>query len=312
MSSKSTLRGFFATGLRPTQLQFEDLINSSINHEELNPTTTFEGGLVIGSIAVPDVPGAIRWTGTRFEFRDNVGFQPLGGGIGNPTDIGNVRIGSIGVNAVFANSTKFTIENMAFAQSNAGATTINSPSVILFKNSVGLVSSTVMSISGSNVAVLTIASNVATVNTSLVVGTVAGAAPPVGPLPNSLLVYGEARKSDGLASWTIMSDVRLKEDVRLFSEGLDKIMQINPVWFKYKNSHAAEEPVPEQVGILAHELQPVFPYMIKAVKGKIDVEDKVEADLLSFNASALQFVMVNAIKELGNRVKQLEKSLIKA
>ncbi len=302
MSNRAILKGFFGTGQRPTQGQFEDLIDSSVNLTEPNPTTTFNGGIVIGNVGVPATAGAIQWTGIRFEFHNGAGFQPLtfgGAAITNPLDIGNVRIGSTltGGVAAFSHLSKYSDNDFGFGQTPAGATIVSSATSILFQNRVG----------GVPTNVLSITSNRATINTSLLIGVPSG---PAVPGPAALIVYGEARKSDGIA-WTTMSDVRVKKDISVFSEGLDKVMQINPVWFKYKNVEDSAGEQAEQVGILAHELQPVFPYMIKEVKAKISADDKEESDLLCFNGSALLFVVINAIKELNTRLQRLEATITK-
>jgi hypothetical protein len=163
---------------------------------------------------------------------------------------------------------------------------------------------------------LTISANKAIVNTSLnvntqlIVGTPFGAPPPI-PAGTALAVYGQAQKSTG-AAWTVMSDVRVKENITCFSEGLEKLIQINPVRFNYKNFKDISDTNVEQVGVLAHEVKPVFPYMVGEVKAKITDEDEEESDLLTFNSSALQFVIINAIKELNSRLQIIEQSLIKS
>ncbi|MDP4262880.1 MAG: tail fiber domain-containing protein [Bacteroidota bacterium] len=294
MSSRAALKGFFSTGQRPTGLQFADLIDSAASLAESNPgTIAFTGGIVIGNVGVPATPGAIRWTGVNFEFHNGAGFQPLtfgGTAITNPQDIGNVRIGSTltGGVAVLAHSTKYSDNDFAFGQTPAGATLISSGTSILLQNRSG----------GTPTTVLTINGNKATV------GTLPGNTTPM------LIVHGDAQKTGG-GAWSVVSDVRLKKDISNFSEGLDKLLQINPVRFKYKNFGSEPGGNTEQVGVLAHEVQPVFPYMINKVKTKIREEDTEETELLTFNGSALPFVIINAIKELNTRLQQLEQSITK-
>jgi hypothetical protein len=295
MSTRSTLRGFFSTGLRPTQLQFADLIDSSVSLvDSNNGTITLTGGVVVGNTGVPAVPGAIRWNGVSFEFHNGSGFQPLLFGsvvLSNPQDIGNVRIGSTltGAMAAFSHVSRYNDNDVAFGQTPAGTTIVSSGTSVQIQNRTGSVATTVISVN----------------NNRVVVGTPSGPAIPAG---TTLAVYGEAQKSNG-AAWTVMSDVRTKKDINEFSEGLDKLMEVNPVRFKYKNTNGLPNADAEQVGILAHEIKPVFPYMINEVKGKVSEEDTEETDLLTFNSSALQFVMINAIKELNNRLQSIEQSL---
>ncbi|HEY6502588.1 MAG TPA: tail fiber domain-containing protein [Chitinophagaceae bacterium] len=304
MSNKIALKGFFATGQRPNGLQFADLIDTMVSNAETNAgTVAFTGGIVIGNVGVPATPGAIRWTGVNFEFHNGVGFQPLtfgGAAITNPQDIGNVRIGSTltGLPAVFAHISKYTDNDFAFGQSPAGATIVSSATSIFFQNRALNVPTNVLVING----------NKATINTTLVIGT-----PPVGapaiPAGTTLAVYGEAQKLTGLV-WSVMSDVRVKKEISAFGEGLDKLLQINPVWFKYKNVEGIPGADARQVGVLAHEVQPLFPYMVNKAKGKLSSEDQEETDLLTFNGSALPYIIINAIKELNCRLQRLEQSTV--
>jgi hypothetical protein len=48
----------------------------------------------------------------------------------------------------------------------------------------------------------------------------------------ALSVNGDAAKVGG-GTWATFSDKRLKKDVKSFDDGLDEILRINPVWFKY-------------------------------------------------------------------------------
>ena len=309
MSSKTVLKGFFQTGLRPKQAQFEDMIDSMVSAVEANTTTVrFDGGLILGNSAVSAVAGAMRWTGTNFEFHNGAGFQPitLGGGISNPQDIGNVRVGSTlgGAIAAFAHITKYNDNDFAFGQTPSGNTIVSSGTTIFFQNRVANVPTNVMQISTNKVTINTTLS----VTTQIVAGTPAG--PPI-PVGTVLAVYGEAQKSNG-AAWTVMSDARVKKDISGFSEGLEKLLKVNPVRFKYKNLNDAPGANDEQVGVLAQEIKSVFPYMVSQVKGKINKEDEEEAELLTFNSSALQFVIINAIKELNNRIQSLELLITKS
>ena len=304
MSNKVALKGFFATGQRPNGLQFADLIDTMVSNAETNAgTVAFSGGIVIGNVGVPASPGAIRWTGVNFEFHNGVGFQPLtfgGAAITNPQDIGNVRIGStlvgVGSPAVFAHISKYNDNDFAFGQSPAGATIVSSPTNIFFQNRALGVPTNVLVING----------NKATINTTLVIGTPPGGAPAI-PAATTLAVYGEAQKLTGLA-WAVMSDVRVKKDVSVFNDGLNKLLQINPVWFRYKNVEGIPGADARQVGVLAHEVEPLFPYMVNKSKGKLSTEDQEETDLLTFNGSALPYIIVNAIKELNCRLQRLEQS----
>jgi hypothetical protein len=136
----------------------------------------------------------------------------------------------------------------------------------------------------------------ATDNSNLGVGTA---------FPAFLLhVNGDAAKPGG-GSWTVASDARLKKDVNEFTDGLDLINQIEPKTFKY-NGKAGIKSTEEFVGIIAQDMQKIAPYMVSNFKA----EDGTE--YLSFNPSALDFVLINAIKEQQKEIAALEETVAKA
>jgi hypothetical protein len=92
-----------------------------------------------------------------------------------------------------------------------------------------------------------------------------------------------AYKSAGI-SWTVSSDANLKENINDFTDGLDTVLNIRPRTFVYKSD--AEKSV--NVGIIAQELQPVYPNAIS-----IGVDG-----YLKFDGNDFLFLLVNAIKDL--------------
>jgi hypothetical protein len=136
---------------------------------------------------------------------------------------------------------------------------------------------------------------------------------------NVLQVSGEAFKTAGTSAWLISSDVRLKQDIQPFKDGLDKLMQVRPVRYRYNGllNHPSDK---EYVGIIGQELQPIFPYMITADQGISlpapatapgNDAHKKEDGLLTFDSTALTYVLINAVQELTQRVEALESQLAK-
>lgn len=131
-----------------------------------------------------------------------------------------------------------------------------------------------------------------------------------GPVDGSTDIFqvnGTAGKTTGGGVWAVISDKRLKQDIKPFNDGLSKLMKVRPVSFHYtgKNNTKDNE---EEVGIIAQELEKVFPYMVSKSNQSGEVKDLPE-NLLSFNGNALTYVMVNSIKELSTRVEALEKEV---
>lgn len=117
----------------------------------------------------------------------------------------------------------------------------------------------------------------------------------------SLHVIGDAAKTIGGSSWAVPSDRRTKKDIYSFTDGLDVAMQIDPVNFTYNGLGQTVEGE-QGVGVIAQDVKDVVPYMVDVVPGKLDENDASDTGLYLFNASALPFINLNAIKELAGRV----------
>jgi hypothetical protein len=102
-----------------------------------------------------------------------------------------------------------------------------------------------------------------------------------------------------VSSW---SDTRLKKNVQPFTSGLNIINQINPVSFYY-NGQSPFQTEKMQIGILAQDLEKVAPYMVdKNVTKDFD-------DLRSVNNQAYIFLLINAVKEQQQQIKELKNEL---
>ena len=116
-----------------------------------------------------------------------------------------------------------------------------------------------------------------------------------------LHVNGVAAKPGG-GSWTVASDKRLKQDIQPFKEGLREIAQINPVWFRY-NGKAGFPAGKKFVGVIAQEMQKIAPHSV----GEFEylTPEGASEKYLDYDANALGFTLVNAVKELDQVVKTL-------
>jgi len=128
--------------------------------------------------------------------------------------------------------------------------------------------------------------------------------------PGELLeVNGNAAKPGG-GMWAVASDRRLKKKVRKFEDGLDVLMEIDPVWFQY-NGNMNMPTDQDYVGTIAQDLRKAAPYMVHDVNFDAgdapDVQGGAERQrgYMSADYSALMFVMVNAIKEQQAEIESL-------
>jgi hypothetical protein len=79
------------------------------------------------------------------------------------------------------------------------------------------------------------------------------------------------------------------------------------VRYRY-NGRANTQAGLERVGVLGQEIEEIFPETIEKVPASGTSEDTID-DLRVFNPSALTFVLINAIKELAQKVESLEQAL---
>jgi trimeric autotransporter adhesin len=105
--------------------------------------------------------------------------------------------------------------------------------------------------------------------------------------------------------WTVVSDSRVKENIRTYDSGLDKVLQIEPKLFDY-NGKAGFEKTKDNVGIIAQEIKKILPETVNTYKAKLNEGDEEETELYSYDGHALTFALVNSIKELNKKIEQLE------
>jgi hypothetical protein len=112
-----------------------------------------------------------------------------------------------------------------------------------------------------------------------------------------LHVNGVAAKPGG-GSWTVASDKRLKQEITPFKEGLAKVLEINPVWFRY-NGKAGLPTSKKHVGIIAQDMQKIAPHTVSEFL-YLDSLGK-EEKYLDYDGNAMAYMLVNAVKELNTK-----------
>ncbi len=104
----------------------------------------------------------------------------------------------------------------------------------------------------------------------------------------TLAVNGSAGKPGG-GYWTNWSDKQLKDINGDYEKGLDEIVKLHTVKYKYKKDNTLDLPSNEEyVGFIAQEVQAIFPEAVS----------KSENGYLDLNVNSINIAMVNAIKEL--------------
>lgn len=145
----------------------------------------------------------------------------------------------------------------------------------------------------------------ATANTNVGIGTTS-------PSYRLHVNASDAAKAGG-GSWVVASDKNLKQEVEPYQEGLSQVMGIEPVWFRY-NGKAGLPTEKKYVGVIAQQVQKVAPHMI----GEFIYQDSTgkEEKYLDYDANALTYMLVNAVKELkkeneekNNEIEQLKNEI---
>jgi hypothetical protein len=99
--------------------------------------------------------------------------------------------------------------------------------------------------------------------------------------------------------WDVYSDARLKDNVHSFDDGLDVVLQLNPVTFNYNGMEGL--PTDEQqIGLLAQEVEEVAPYMVSTQQGH-DIDD-----VRTMSPQALPYMLINAAKDFQDQITALQ------
>lgn len=115
---------------------------------------------------------------------------------------------------------------------------------------------------------------------------------------NFLLNNQNAFKPGG-GAWQSLSDARIKTVTGEYEAGLDEVMQLRPVSYRYKTGADREF-----VGLVAQEVEQVLPGMVSQQKGFIDGEEVT--DLRTLDTTELVFALVNCVKQLKAEIEELK------
>lgn len=125
----------------------------------------------------------------------------------------------------------------------------------------------------------------------------------IGP-DQKLSVNGSASKTGG-GSWATWSDMRLKQNIRPYTDGLSSLLQIEPVWYQY-NAASGLGADTKYVGVIAQQLQQVSPYMVTQSKNNTASDG---TGYLSVDNSAMTYMLINAVKEQQGIIEALKKRI---
>jgi hypothetical protein len=98
----------------------------------------------------------------------------------------------------------------------------------------------------------------------------------------------------GGGSWVVASDKRLKKDINPFTDGLNVLLGMEPVTFRY-NGKAGIDTDKQFVGVIAQQMQRIAPYTV----GEFTYQDSTgkTENYLDYDPNAVTYLLVNAVKE---------------
>ncbi len=333
------LKNEFRDGERPTGADFGDLIDSFLNKQDdlvtVDPTGNLDipAGLNLKDSA-SGVNGTLRFNGGQVQVFDGAVWNNVSGGggggaftpvLGGPHVAfggGNVGIGNFAVAPTFRFEVELGNNTAPDQRARFGNAVLSngqgaSQNVAQFAHQTHADNNTNFALRqgpGGDVNLNAPAGQPLTISHNRVQarifvsadGTVVIANNAVLPALNApnvtvFQVNGFAGKMQGGATWQVPSDVRLKEDIRPFADGLAQLMEVKPVRFRYRDIPGSQD----EVGVIGQDIEKVFPYMITQTLNT----DQDEDGLLMYNNGALTYVMVNAIQELATRIADLENQL---
>lgn len=105
--------------------------------------------------------------------------------------------------------------------------------------------------------------------------------------------------------WTVVSDLRVKENIRPYTSGLDKILQIEPKLFDY-NGKAGFVKNKDNIGIIAQDIKDIMPETINTYNAKLNEDDEEDTELYNFDGHAITFALINSVKELQQQITVLK------
>lgn len=108
------------------------------------------------------------------------------------------------------------------------------------------------------------------------------------------------------SAWTVVSDERVKTNIRPYETGLQELLQIEPKLFDYNGKAGFDATTKNNIGVIAQEIKDVMPETVKKYNAKLNENDEEDTELYNFDSHALTFALINSVKELNAKIKSLE------
>jgi hypothetical protein len=113
------------------------------------------------------------------------------------------------------------------------------------------------------------------------------------------------------SAWTVVSDERVKTNIRPYETGLQELLQIEPKLFDYNGKAGFDATTKNNIGVIAQDIKDIMPETVKKYNAKLNEEDEEDTELYNFDSHALTFALINSVKELNAKIENLEAEIQK-
>ena len=117
---------------------------------------------------------------------------------------------------------------------------------------------------------------------------------------------GSGCAKPGGGTWADSSDIRVKRNVLNYTTGLDAIVQLRPVSFEFNGKGETPSDGKTYVGLIANEAKEIMPEMVGVSEVHFEKGDTHLTEILTLDATAMLYAIVNSVKELAARITALE------
>jgi len=123
----------------------------------------------------------------------------------------------------------------------------------------------------------------------------------------AMTVNGDAQAT---GMW-VNSDKRLKKDINSLSSQLGQLHLLRPTQYHYNSEgdHFSYLPKQRQFGLIAQELQKVYPHLVKSSM-ETSEDGTAIGEFLSINYNGLVPVLISSVQEIDNKMKEKDQAII--
>ena len=122
-------------------------------------------------------------------------------------------------------------------------------------------------------------------------------------------VYASQGYKPGGGLWADDSDERVKRDIADYGRGLRAVCALRPVNYRFNGLGGTLDDGRLHTGLIAQDAELVMPELVGRRRAQLRPGDPDDTDILTLDSTALVYALVNSVRELSERVVQLEEAI---